>query len=233
MAVVRFCARGECEDLGGNFYGRSWETCDKMRDHDGPTVGSPCDRDYNCQGCSVALPTSTSDGQMVAGVMHSYARSYFSTSINDTNINDYIKDTFLDCVAGRKLELITYDFTETTNIQINTGLNVCVVRTIRREKKSWMIHCEDGDVVDITSDALKDDVTETLNGVDIGTTLNFKFTRSISTCDLTGHVLNVDQHDVIDSNAGDQIFTDNNTTAPSCCLHSLLTLKTKTFGIVL
>ena len=133
-----------------------------MRDHDGPTVVR---RVTVTTTAKVAQWPYRHQPRMDRWWQESCTRTHVrtSTSINDTNINDYIKDTFLDCVAGRKLELITYDFTETTNIQLNTGLNVCVVSTARREKKSWMIHCEDGDVVDITSDALKDDVTETLN----------------------------------------------------------------------
>lgn len=211
---------GECEDIGGTYMGNLWKDCDTMRYP--PTIGTPCGNSEGCTHCSFNQPPENR-GEFSNDIFAtSYSTSYNQVPIWDGNRDDYIKDTFVGCIDGRKL--VVFTITQQTNWALKNG-PFFPTHTVRYRQRRYVLGCQNGDVVDLTADALK--IVERrriwqyggiLQNVVIGDSRYAEYTHSYSNGEHTED--GISAHNVVDPNGGDTIFGNNNTTAPA--VHSAI-----------
>lgn len=208
---------GECEDIGGTYMGNSWKDCDTMRNP--PTVGTACDTYEGCRGCHWSPPLR-SGGDFDNGVFATeYHTEYVSYNISSINAHLNLKDTFINdqCWEGRKIiYFAVYKFTAWA---LRNG-PFFPTHTRRVQKRAYILGCHDGDIVDLTADALL--ITEerlvhswggTTVNVVVGDSRYHQYTHSFSNGEHTED--GISGHNVVDPNGGDTIFSNNNTTAPA------------------
>ncbi len=204
---------GECEDIGGTYMGNSWIDCDTMRDP--PTIGTACDVREGCRDCSFNQPDNFhSDFQNFLMSRESYIL-YFHEHFHDGNLGS-LKPTFqVNCLQGRKL--VFYRITWSEQISLKEGL-FYPTHVRRFHQRNWILGCENGNVVDLTDDALViADVTVTPLGqngsVIIGDTKETSYTHSRSNGEQADD--GIPAHNEFDPDASNDPFTDNNTPTPA------------------